>query len=140
MKLDLLGSKMVPLDAERLEDLMKLALRNIDIFSGDPYYVGRFQGWLDAQPGEIQRLAAKRPLAKLYRVITDNELEGQGAPMLLGVVIGYKSSTRGMPATCGVFILGIKSGNGSYEDPIFVPAEALEDVTERARAGKITFQ
>jgi hypothetical protein len=133
------GSRtMVPLDGETLEDLMKSALINIDVMSGF-WEQQQYQVWLAKQPGDIEKVAKKRPPNRLYRLISDNEKEGQDAPMLASVVVGYQEGTKGGPALCAVFVLGIKSGAGSYETPIMVPWDSLEDVTEKARAGKLVF-
>lgn len=125
---------MVPLEAETLEDLVSIALINIDRFDH-----ARFEVWRRGRSGGIPKLADVRPPDKLYRVVSDDEREGRGAPQLLGVVVGYLEAQRGAPALCMMQILGIKTGAGSSDLPIGVPAEALEDVTTKARAGKLRF-
>lgn len=132
--LELGHQKMVPLEAETLEDLLQIALYNIRHFDQ-----AAFGKWLKRQPGDVQDVARRRPPAAVYRLVTDNEVESMGkeAPMILGVVVGYPPGTRGAPALCAVQILGVKAGVGSNATPVVVPTEVLEDVTEKARTGKI---
>jgi len=128
---------MVPLEGKTLEDLVRIALLNIEAFDH-----ARFDTWRRGRGGGISKLADRRPPDKLYRIITDNERESEGcdAPLLVGIVVGYQEAARGAPAMCRVQVLGVHAGAGSYEEPLAVPEDALEDVTERAQAGKLVFR
>ena len=134
MTLKVAPQRMVPLEGETLEGLVALALLNIDQFDH-----ARFEVWRLSREGAIAQLADRRPPDRLYRIITDNERAGKGAPLLVGIVVGYRSPTRGGPASCCVQVLGVKTGAGSYESPLTVPGEALEDITDKARSGKLRF-
>ena len=134
--IELLPTGMVPLaTGERsLHALVLGALYNIDRFDH-----ARFDVWRRGRGGGIDELALKRPPDRLYRIVTDNEREGSSAPLLLGIVVGYTEAARGASALCVVHALGVLDGAGSYDSPLPVPADALEDVTELARNGKLTF-
>lgn len=125
--------RMIPLEGETLGDLVRIALHNIQFFRRDA-----FETWRLAQSEDLRTLAELRPPDKLWRIITDNERSGRGTPKLYGVVIGYAEG-RGEPALCMVYVLGVKTGAGSYEQPVGIPRDALVDVTEEARAGKLQF-
>lgn len=116
-----------------LESIVQAVLANIARFD----YVA-FGGWTRLQPWEpkTRKLAfITHPPNKIYRVISDNEREGVGAPELLGCIVGYSDGEKGGPAMAYVWILGVFSGMGSYESPIPVAGEVLVDVTERVRSG-----
>lgn len=129
IRVELGPQTMIPLDPgihAGLGSLVTAALFNISRFDGAAHSV-----WLNQQTERVQKVARTRPPDRLYRVISDNEREGAETPLLLGVILGYASGL------CGVHILGVRAGPGSAEDPILVPADALENVTEKARAGKL---
>lgn len=134
MTLELSPLQMVPLDGLDLRQQVQSALFNIEHFDH-----ARFAVWCAGRSAGVPELARKRPPDRLYRVISDNEQEGEGTPVLVGVVIGYAQTQRGTPALCMVQILGVAAGRaGSYADPIGVPADALIDVTDAVKEGRFT--
>lgn len=137
MLLELAPRTMIPLEGTTLEDLVCIVLLNVEHFDH-----ARFETWRRGRGGGIPKLAYARPPDRLYRIVTDNERESEGrdAPLLLGIVVGYQETARGAPAMCRVQVLGVHTGAGSYEEPLVVPADALEDVTDRARSGKLSLQ
>lgn len=125
---------MLPVVAERMEDIVKIALHNVDRFAQAPY-----NAWLAQQSYPVRATARVRPPDALYRVQTDNERLGvDDGRALLGIVIGYQER-RGEPALCAVHVLGVPEGAGSFERPVFVPADQLISVTAQARAGKLRY-
>ena len=127
--LDVDPRAMLPLVADTLEELVQAALHNIGLWDEVAWHA-----WIEHQSGRVQALATRRPPNRLYRLLSDDEREGRGAPTLVSIVVGYRDAS---PALCAVHVLGVWSGTGSYATPLPVPAEALLDVTDRARAGQL---
>ena len=122
---------MLPLVGTRLDQLIRIALHNAQAF--DRF---AFEGWLAGRPG-VAGVARARPPDRLYRIVTDDELAGRAAHLLYGVVVAYVEPQGGAPGRCCVHVLGVLEGAGSVDTPLVIPASALEDVTDRARAGRL---
>jgi hypothetical protein len=126
---------MLPAEGKTLEDIVRVVVDvNIPAFDH-----AKFEQNSKTWSGARQALAKKRPLNKLYRIVSDQERAGGEETLLYGLVVGYTEPERGTPAMCLVFVLGVYEGAGSYDTPLVVPADALEDVTEKARAGQLRF-
>lgn len=124
---------MVPVEPTApLRDQVQAVLYNIERFN-----LSMFEVWLRGSPGALVKLATKRPPDRLYRLVTDNERDGEGVPLLYGFAVGYREGQHGGPALVMIQVLGVDTGMGSAADPVGVPAESLLDVTERAAAGKL---
>lgn len=159
---------MVPADiGKSLPELVRIALYNIDRFDdiamdGDVEKVGnstfelstkktyrqRFEeglaiiaihhGWGHEACRGVALLKKSHPPDRIYRVRGGLYSATFGASPL-GVIVSYRPGQSGAPAEAGVAILGFGNGQiGSVEEPLGVTADGLEDVTELARAGKLT--
>jgi len=114
---------MIPLDAQNLDAYLRIALHNIAEYDRDHQAADE---WLRKQPDAVQRLAKRRPLNRIYRVTTQHQ-----DVELYAVIVSYQ--VRRSEPQCGIQILGVFEGAGSNGDPIGVPEDALEDVTDAIR-------
>jgi hypothetical protein len=139
------GDDMTPLDeGSSLDDLVRQALRNIERYdkppiqdAGDLELRGpqltpreKMRRYLRTKSEAIRKLAKACPMDRIYRVKGGIQSERFGYEPL-AVILGY-GSHHGQPYA-GVMILGIKLGLGSAEEPLMVPPDGLEDVTEACR-------
>jgi hypothetical protein len=128
-----------------LKILVLLALRNIDEWDQVPErsklelelmgpaktHRQQFMAWLIKQDEKTRELAKKRPLNKIYRLKDGLQSVTRGASPL-GLIISYKD-VRGM-GLVGMQVLGFEGDElGSAKNPLWVPPDTLEDVTEAAR-------
>jgi hypothetical protein len=160
------SNTMIPADAGiDLKELIRIALYNIDHYDKIPErpqeidgksidydtppktYRQQFedglakmairQGWTAAQCKTVADLKKKCPPNKLYRIRGGFHSATRGLSPI-GIVVSYRPGQGGGPAEIGAAVLGFSNDMvGSAAQPFPVPAEALEDVTEEARSGKL---
>jgi len=95
------------------------------------------QGWGTVQLAQVGGLKKRRPPDRLYRIRGGYHSATRGLDAL-GIILSYRPGTRGGPPEAGVMVLGFSSEMvGSAAHPLGVPEEALEDVTDSARSGKL---
>ena len=119
---------MWPLDEGRtLPDLLRMLLHNLSKYQPQLAAAG-----MTKYGPTARALSEIRPLNRLYR-LKGGYHSGTTGVSPLGVIVGYRDAQRGSPPLALTMVLGLKTGPGSPEKPFLVPAEGLEDVTERGR-------
>lgn len=95
------------------------------------------RGWTYEQCVQVRELYRKAPPDRIYRVRGGFHSLTRGiAP--IGTILSYRPGKRGDPAQAAIVVLGfnpdVDFDLGSQANPLPVPLEGLEDVTEAARA------